>query len=451
MAAQLPSAIDGAHLSLWWGLPFAGLLLSIAVIPLAASHFWHVHYGKVAAAWAIALVVPFAIAFGPAVAAHEVAHALLIEYAPFIAVLFALFTIAGGICVRGHFRATPALNTGLLALGATLASLMGTTGASMLLIRPLLRANEGRRYRAHAVVFFILVVGNVGGALSPLGDPPLFIGFLNGVDFFWPARTLAWPTIALVAALLAIFYAVDTVLSRREPGWLARDRDPIRIGLEGSANFALLAAVVGTVLVSGLWKPGITLNVMGMPLPLQNVVRDAALIALALASLALTPKAIRTHNAFHWAPIVEVAKIFAAIFVTMIPVLAILAVGRHGALGWLAQFVARPDGEIDNTALFWVTGLLSAFLDNAPTYLVFFNLAGGDAQALMGPLAGTLAAISMAAVYFGALTYIGNAPNFMIKAIAEDRGVAMPSFFGYLGWAALVMIPLLVLVGRFAL
>ena len=233
MAAPLPSAIDGAHLSLWWGLPFAGLLLSIAVIPLAASHFWHAHYGKVAAAWAIALVVPFAIAFGPAVAAHEVAHALLIEYAPFIAVLFALFTIAGGICVRGHFRATPALNTGLLALGATLASLMGTTGASMLLIRPLLTANEGRRYRAHAVVFFILVVGNVGGALSPLGDPPLFIGFLNGVDFFWPARTLAWPTIALVAALLAIFYAVDTVLFRREPEWLAPDRDPIRIGLEG--------------------------------------------------------------------------------------------------------------------------------------------------------------------------------------------------------------------------
>jgi Na+/H+ antiporter NhaD/arsenite permease-like protein len=446
MATPLPTDFDGAHLSLWWGLPFAGLLLSIAVTPLVASHFWHSHYGKVAAVWAIALVVPFAIAFGPAVAAHEVAHALLIEYVPFIAVLFALFTIAGGICLRGHFRATPALNTGLLALGAGLASVMGTTGASMLLIRPLLTANEGRRYRAHAVVFFILLVGNVGGALSPLGDPPLFIGFLKGVDFFWTTRALAWPTVALVAALLAIFYVVDSVLFRREPEWLTSDHGPIRIGLEGTANFVLLAAVVGAVLMSGLWKPGVTLHVMGTPLELQNVVRDMALIALALASLAITAKEIRIHNAFHWEPIVEVAKIFAAIFVTIIPVLTILAVGREGALGWLAQFVTQADGRVDNRALYWVTGLLSAFLDNAPTYLVFFNLAGGDAQALMGAKAATLTAISMAAVYFGALTYVGNAPNFMIKAIAEDRGVAMPSFFAYLGWAALLTGPLLVAV-----
>ncbi len=255
-----------------------------------------------------------------------------------------------------------------------------------------------------------------------------------------------------MAALLAIFYAVDTVLFRREPEWLARDRDPIRIGLEGSANFVLLAAVVGTVLVSGLWKPGITLNVMGMPLPLQNVVRDAALIALALASLALTPKAIRDPQ--------------------RIPLGADRrsrqdlrgdlrhhdsgagdSRGRPARRAGLAGAIRGAPGRCRSTTprLFWVTGLLSAFLDNAPTYLVFFNLAGGDAQALMGPLSGTLAAISMAAVYFGALTYIGNAPNFMIKAIAEDRGVAMPSFFGYLGWAALLMIPLLVLVGRFAL
>jgi len=451
MATASPAVIDGAHLSLWWGLPFAGLLLSIAVTPLVAPRFWHAHYGKVAAAWSIALVLPFTVAFGPAVAAHEVVHALLVEYVPFIAVLFALFTIAGGICLRGHLRATPALNTGLLALGATLASLMGTTGASMLLIRPLLTANKGRRYRAHAVVFFILLVGNVGGALSPLGDPPLFIGFLKGVDFFWTTRALAWPTVALVAGLLAIFYLVDTVLFRREPEWLTGDHDPIRVALEGTANFILLAAVVGAVLMSGLWNPGVSLDVMGTRLELQNVVRDVALIALALASLALTAKEIRIHNAFHWEPIIEVAKIFAAIFVTIIPVLTILAAGREGALGWLAHFVTRPDGQIDNVALFWVTGVLSAFLDNAPTYLVFFNLAGGDAQALMGAKAVTLTAISMAAVYFGALTYIGNAPNFMIKAIAEDRDVPMPSFFAYLGWAALLMVPLLLLVGVVAL
>ncbi len=323
---------------------------------------------------------------------------------------------------------------------------MGTTGASMLLIRPLLTANEGRRHRAHAVVFFILLVGNVGGALSPLGDPPLFIGFLKGVDFFWTTRALLWPTVALVVVLLAIFYVVDVVLFRREPGWLTSDHDRVRLGLEGSANFLLLAAVIGTVLMSGLWRPGVTLDVLGTPLALQNVVRDVLLVSLALASLALTAREIRAHNAFHWEPIVEVAKIFAGIFVTIIPVLAILAAGRDGALGWLSAFLIGAGGQVDNAALFWVTGFLSAFLDNAPTYLVFFNLAGGDAEALMGPRAETLLAISMAAVYFGAISYVGNAPNFMIKAIAEDRGVAMPSFFAYLGWAALLMTPLLLAV-----
>jgi len=451
MNATPHAALDGARLSLGWGLPFVGLLLSIAVLPLVAPKFWHAHYGKVTAAWALAFVIPFAVVLGTGVALHEVVHAILVEYIPFIAVLFALFTIAGGICIAGELRASPALNTGVLALGAALASVMGTTGASMLLVRPLLTANEGRRFRAHAVVFFILLVGNVGGALSPLGDPPLFIGFLKGVDFTWPARALFVPTVAIVAALLLVFYLVDRVLMAREraSGGPAPLPDPPvrRIALEGAANLLLLCAVIGAVLMSGLWRPGVTLDVMGTPLPLQNVLRDALLFALALASLAITPKAIREHNAFHWEPILEVAKIFAGIFVTIIPVLAILAAGRHGALGGLEQLLARADGSLDNHALFWVTGVLSAFLDNAPTYLVFFNLAGGDAQALMGRQAATLTAISMAAVYFGALTYIGNAPNFMIKAIAEDRGVAMPSFFAYLGWATLLMAPLLVLVG----
>ena len=447
MAAPSPHDIDGASLSLWWGLPFSGLLLSIAIVPLVAPKLWHAHYGKLSAAWAAALAVPFATSFGASIAMHEVLHALLIEYIPFIAVLFALFTIASGICLRGNFRATPAFNTGLLALGATLASVMGTTGASMLLIRPLLTANEGRRHRAHAVVFFIVLVGNAGGALSPLGDPPLFIGFLKGVDFFWTTRTLLWPTVLLVAVLLAVFHVVDRMLFRREPDWLAGETGPVRIGLEGSGNLLLLAGVVGVVLMSGLWKPGVTIDVLGTPLELQNVTRDILLVALAIASLAITATEIRSHNAFHWAPIVEVAKIFAAIFITIIPVLEILAAGRNGALGWLAQIVTRADGSLDNGALFWITGLLSAFLDNAPTYLVFFNLAGGDATALMGPEAATLAAISMGAVYFGALTYVGNAPNFMIKAIAEDRGIAMPSFFGYLGWAALLLVPLLFLIG----
>ncbi len=440
------SAFDGARLALAWAAPFAGLLLSIALIPLVARTFWHHHYGKIAAAWSIALLVPMALTFGAAETWHQVVHALLLEYVPFVAILFALYTIAGGICVHGPVAGTPARNTALLGLGAVLASLMGTTGASMLLIRPLLAGNETRAHRVHAVVFFILLVGNVGGALSPLGDPPLFIGYLKGIDFFWTTSHLALPTVVITVVLLAAFYALDRWFQRHDPPAAvpAIARGPIWI--EGKWNFLLLAGVVGAVLMSGMWKPGIAFDVFGTPLALQALVRDVLLVALALVSLALTPRAVREHNAFHWEPIVEVAKIFAGIFVTIIPALAILAAGREGALDVVVSFIARPDGTLSNPTVFWTTGILSAFLDNAPTYLVFFNLAGGDPRALMEPLAGTLAAISMGAVYFGALTYVGNAPNFMIKAIAEDRGIAMPSFFGYLAYASLALLPLLVLV-----
>ena len=341
---------------------------------------------------------------------------------------------------------TPAVNTGLLALGASLASIMGTTGAAMLLIRPLLTANENRRHKAHTVVFFILLVGNVGGALSPLGDPPLFIGFLKGVDFFWTTRALAMPTLFLVATLLAAFFALDWVLYRNEPEGVVAPTDTSRLSVEGAPNFLLLAGVIGVVLLSGVWNPRIAFDIAGVHVELQHALRSLALILLGAASLALTPAAVRAHNQFHWAPIVEVAKLFAAIFVTIFPVLAILAAGREGALHGIFELVSDDTGNLHNAMVFWMTGLLSAFLDNAPTYLVLFNLTGGDAGKLMGEYAQTLAALSMAAVYFGALTYIGNAPNFMIKAIAEDRGVAMPSFFAYFAWAALAMVPLLAAV-----
>jgi len=444
--AALPP-LAGAELPLAWGIPFAGLLLSIALVPLASPRFWHAHYGKIALAWALALLVPLTVRYGAAETLHHVVHALALEYVPFIVLLFSLFTIAGGICVRGALFGTPARNTLLLALGAALASFVGTTGASMLLIRPLLAANALRRHRAHAVVFFILLVGNVGGALTPLGDPPLFIGFLKGVDFFWPTRALAAPTALLVALLLAAFWLLDRFLCRREAAG-AVDRGRGRLRIEGAFNLVLVAGVIGAVLMSGLWEPGIAFDGLGTRIELENVVREGLLIALALVSLAVTPAAVREHNRFHWAPIVEVAKLFAGIFVTIIPVIAILGAGRVGALAGVRDLLVDPaSGAIHDARIFWVTGLLSAFLDNAPTYLVFFNLAGGDAVALMGPLAKTLAAISMGAVYFGALTYVGNAPNFMIKAIAEDDGVAMPSFFAYLGCAGIVLLPLMALVG----
>ncbi|MFO1305184.1 MAG: sodium:proton antiporter [Burkholderiales bacterium] len=446
-ALAAESGAELGRLPIAWALPFAGLLVSIAVMPLVSQRFWHRHYGKFSLAWALAFVVPLAWRFGIEEAWHQVVHALLLEYVPFVVVLFALFTIAGGICIHGRLAGTPLRNTGLLAGGATLASLMGTTGASMLLIRPLLAGNEGRAHRVHVVVFFILLVGNVGGALTPLGDPPLFIGYLKGVDFFWPTRELLVPTVSLCAALLAIFYAVDTHYARREPahGDAEVVKGPFRI--EGGINFLLLAGVVGAVLMSGMWKTDVTFTVFGTTLRLQGVARECLLVLLALASLWLTPRAVREHNAFHWEPIVEVAKLFAGIFVTIVPLIAMLQAGREGALAPVLELIAGESGQPGNMAIYWATGLFSAFLDNAPTYLVFFNLAGGDAATLMGPRSATLAAISMGAVYFGALTYIGNAPNFMIKAIAEDRGVRMPSFFAFLAISALLLGTLVAIVG----
>src|SRR4030095_9008988 len=286
--AHMLASFDGALLSLWWGLPFAGLLLAIAVAPLVAPRLWHDHYGKIAAFFVVARLVPFTATFGTEEAMHNVVHAIVLEYVPFLAMLFALFTIAGGICLRGTLAGTPAVNTALMALGTALASIMGTTGASMLLIRPLLAANETRAHRVHAVIFFILLVGNVGGALSPLGDPPLFIGFLRGVDFFWTAGAVLFPTLFRCGALLAAFYALDTVLYRRE-GRHESPPEQTPHSLEGLPNFALVAAVIGAVLLSGLWDSGIALDVAGAKVALEDVLRSMLLIAFGLVSLELTP------------------------------------------------------------------------------------------------------------------------------------------------------------------
>ncbi|NPT36515.1 sodium:proton antiporter [Paraburkholderia xenovorans] len=450
---QLASAatLDGAAMSALWGLPFAAMLLSIAVFPLIAPVFWHHHFGKIAAAWALVFLVPFALSFGTGVAFGTLVHALLEEYIPFIVLLTALYTVAGGICVRGNLHGTPRLNTGILALGTLLASIMGTTGAAMLLIRPLLRANDNRKHVVHVVVFFIFLVANAGGSLSPLGDPPLFLGFLQGVSFFWTTTHLALPMLFVCGVLLIGFHALDSYYFHRREEERSRFLDPTPdsplLGIDGKINFVLLAAVVALVLLSGLWKPGVEFDVFGTHVALQNAVRDGALIGVTLLSLALTPRAARAGNDFNWAPIEEVAKLFAGIFVTIAPVITILRAGEAGAFAGIVHLVNDASGRPHDLMYFWTTGLLSSFLDNAPTYLVFFNLAGGDAQALMTTGATTLAAISAGAVFMGANTYIGNAPNFMVKAIAESRGVRMPGFFAYLGWSAAVLLPLFLVTG----
>jgi len=436
----------GKSLGVIWVVPFACMLLSIAVMPLATPHFWHHNYGKVSAFWGLAFLVPFALVHGFELAVYSVAHTLFLEYISFIVLLFSLFTIAGGVCLRGSLVGKPQVNTVILLIGTLLASWMGTTGAAMLLIRPLMRAISHRKYKVHTIVFFIFLVANIGGSLTPLGDPPLFLGFLKGVSFFWTTVHMFVPFAVLSAILLALYFAIDTYLFNKE----GRPQSPDagqdgKLRLEGTHNLLLLGGVVAGVLMSGMWKPEGGVTIYHVHVELQNIVRDVLLLVLAGVSLKTTSLDIRRRNEFDWEPIREVAKLFAGIFISMIPAISILRAGMDGALQGLISMVKTADGLDNHTMFFWLTGVLSSFLDNAPTYLVFFNTAGGDPQRLMSE-AGTLLAISAGAVFMGANTYIGNAPNFMVRSIAEEQGVKMPSFFGYMAWSCGILVPSFILV-----
>jgi Na+/H+ antiporter NhaD/arsenite permease-like protein len=438
--------LPGAELSALWIIPFAGMLLSIAVGPLVAPVFWHHHFGKVALFWAGGFIVPCLLFFGPAVTLFHILEALTHEYIPYIIMLFALFTVAGGVRITGTLVGTPLVNTGILLIGTALASWMGTTGAAMLLIRPLLRANTHRKYRVHSVVFFIFLVANIGGCLTPLGDPPLFLGFLKGVSFFWPTVHLFPPMLFTSIAVLGVYFALETHLYNKEgrPAPLAEDiATGEKLGLEGKVNLLLLLGIIGAVLMSGTLKLG-TFELYHVKLTVQGLLRDALLVGLAFLSLRLTSPESRRLNDFNWFPIIEVAKVFFGIFISMIPTILILQAGEKGVLGGVTNLVSR-DGLPLNYMYFWVTGVLSCFLDNVPTYLVFFNIAGGDAVELMGPMADTLVALSLGTVFFGPMSYIANAPNFMVRSIAENQGVAMPSFFGYMLWAVLFLWPVFII------
>ena len=450
LAAFPAAASDFDGSSLLWGLPFALILLSIALGPLFFSRIWHHHFGKITAFWTLLFLTPFIVTFGFSAGVHTVAHALVEEYIPFILLLLALYTISGGIFVSGDLHGSPKLNTTLLAVGTALSSVMGTTGAAMLMIRPLLKANHNRYYRVHIVIFFIFLVANIGGGLTPLGDPPLFLGFLKGVDFMWTVKHMLMPVLISSVVLLTVFYIIDSRhfhREQREHLVPASTETEEKVKIYGKWNFLLLAGVVGAVLLSGLWQPNHPgFEILGSHYALQNLVRDVILLVLTVVSLLITHKQVRAGNEFNFDPIAEVGKLFLGIFITISPVLAILKAGEAGALGAVVSLVHDAAGNPINVMYFWMSGLLSAFLDNAPTYLVFFNMAGGDAQALMtGHLFHSLLAVSMGSVFMGALTYIGNAPNFMVKAIAEQRGVPMPSFFGYMAWSVIVLIPLFAL------
>jgi len=412
----------GLSLPLWSVLPFAGLILSIALFPVFAPKFWANHFGKVSLGFGLPVAAYFL-----GCAPREVLHAVL-EYGSFILLLAALFIVSGGILLKGTMRATQGVNCAFLAVGAVMANVLGTTGASMLLIRPLLRANAGRKRVSHVVIFFIFVVANIGGSLTAIGDPPLFLGYLRGVPFFWTLLHIGPVWFFTCGIVIGIFYLVDRrafALERIAAGGdgpIPETIPPAKEGkvpfsVEGKVNILLLGGVIAAVF---------------LPTPL----REAAMVLAAAVSVWKTPAGVREENEFTYHPIREVAILFAGIFAAMIPALLILK-ARGGELG-----VTEP------AQFFWAAGSLSSFLDNAPTYLTFFVLGQslGGTELVASVSAPLLAAISMGAVFMGANTYIGNAPNFMVKAIAEEAGVRMPSFFGYMGWSCAVLLPIFGLV-----
>ncbi|MCB1183176.1 sodium:proton antiporter [bacterium] len=447
-------------LPLWTAIPFAGILLSIALGPLLAPHFWHHHFPKVSAFWALLFAIPFLI-WNATEAIQEILHIYFLDYFPFIILLWGLFTISGGIYVGGALRGSPKVNVTLLLIGTFLASLIGTTGAAMVLIRPLLRANDWRRHKVHLIIFFIFLVANIGGSLTPLGDPPLFLGFLHKVPFFWVTTGLLKEMLLTSGLLLVVFFFFDSYFYRKEENVPAAQPGEGGIRIEGWHNFFFLLGVMGAVIMSGsLHLNEVTVYAGGshaVKVPLQNWLKDVIIIAMGVLSMVTTQKSLREKNGFSWFPIQEVAYLFAGIFMTIIPALAILKAGPAGALADLTNNVHGP------VRYFWATGILSSFLDNAPTYLTFFNAALGDLGKVEAEIPGMLGylgselknlefihdltAISAGAVFMGSVTYIGNAPNFMVKAIAEEAGIPMPSFFGYMGkWSLPILMPIFVIV-----
>ena len=454
LAAELGSSghVDlGVELALWSILPFVGTLLAIAILPLWIPHWWEKNRNKaiVATLLAAPIAAYLVIAFGHAGVETLIEKAM--EYASFIILLTALFVITGGIYVQGSLSGTPLVNTGIMAIGAVIANLIGTTGASVLLIRPLLRANAARQHKSHIVIFFIFVVSNCGGLLTPLGDPPLFLGFLKGVPFEWTLRL--WREWLLVnAVLLAIFNLWDQAALNREEleakGPLLEEvQKHVPLRMHGMQNVLFLLGVIATIFASGRG-----LGNGGEPWPFG--IQEGVMLGLAIVSYFLTPQINHINNRFTFGPIIEVAVLFAGIFVTMAPALLILNAWGQGH----REVLGLAFGLREPWQFFWATGCLSSFLDNAPTYLTFAATACGIEQV---PVDGRylaaflhkgqkavdlLMAISCGAVFMGANTYIGNGPNFMVKAIAEENGVKMPSFFGYMAYSCGILLPVFGLV-----
>jgi Na+/H+ antiporter NhaD/arsenite permease-like protein len=415
--------------SIFAAFPYITLMLSLALAPLLLPKFWHnfeKHILAVLTIWTFAVVIQ---AEGGAQSLQTISHMLFHEYIAFIAIIFALFAVSGGINIQFNLADSLQNNLLILLIGALLANFIGTTGASMVLIRPFLKLNHNRPYKTHLGVFFIFIVANIGGSLTPLGDPPLFLGYLSGVNFTWTLINGWLPLIITVGSCLSVFAFIDRIKNKHH----VSQRHNIGISIEGRINIVLMACIVILTLIA---------PVLGK---CQDVARNIGYVVIGIISLVLTPKHIHKEQHFNFDPFKEVARVFWVIFLSLIPISAMLKMGSSGPFSALFDF-AHFEGLPIDTRYFWLSGSLSSFLDNAPTYLLFFKMAGGNAQILMNQLPSTLLAISLGSVYMGAITYIGNAPNFMVRSIAKQSGVEMPSFMGYIAWSSLILLPILYVI-----
>lgn len=430
------------NISLAFCIPFIGMLLSIAIFPLIASKWWEKKKQYIVILWSLLFLIPFAVKYSAGVMGETLLDIVLNDYMTFIILLFGLFCVSGNIAIKGNFSGAPKVNVILLLIGTLLSSWIGTTGASMIMIRPIMRANAWRKRKVQIIVFFIFLVSNIGGCLTPVGDPPLLMGFMRGVPFFWSLRL--FPVFILnTAILLVVFFFLDRRAYRKDIAEghapeLTAEKTNVRI--EGIHNIIFIVMIVAAVILSGalsslpLFEKGVSLT-ENINLSTASVIEVAIILLAAFLSMKTTKKDVRIENQFSWAAIQEVAILFIGIFITMEP--ALLFLEEHGAsLG-----LQHP------WQMFWAAGALSSFLDNTPTYLVFLTTAGtlGAATGITTSV-GTIApvmlkAISCGAVCMGANTYIGNAPNFMVRSMAEEGGVRMPSFFGYMAWSGSILIP----------
>ncbi len=432
------------------GVPFLGVLLSIAFGPLLIPALWHKIENILLVAWTVLSTWLCFISLGSYSTGHMITGVLIKEYLPFIILITTLYIISSGITIKIHREGTTSVNVFLFLLGGILANLIGTTGTAILLLRPMLDVNRNRKHKVHTVIFFIFLVANIGGCLLPFGDPPLFLGYLKGVHFLWTAQHI-FPIFAFVESLLLVCYiAMDRFYFARNPDELTSDKSDVRplrksITISGSVNIVLMLFAIVLISVSGSWPKKAAFTVCGTSVHYKSLAREIGLLLISAVSMwTFRKRQIETGSKrkMQWGPISEVARVFVVIFITMAPI-SIMLRGGHEFFQPIRILLESSSHEA--FWYFWFVSPFSAFLDNAPTYLVFFKMAGGDPAYLMNEGRQILIAISSGSVFMGAMTYIGNAPNFMVQAIAKQSGVRVPSFFGYLKWSFCLLLPVLIL------